>query len=926
MALLHVARLEMVGSARSPSSDLTFFASSSARPSEYLEDITAQLPLSRTPKSLQGQALFAVDAATSAAELAEALRRLTFVDYVHVLLASCPISCAEPGSALSTIRDAAAAVTPQSFATAIALWRAMRLLESSEGGAPPPSEDTSSLVFRSLGKRGGRGHDFSSDEAKRAAKHGLTAATGLAGSSSTFDFEIMAQVHHNRFWLGLRLNRAPLAPQLHAQPRATPSSPPPAQVLPDTGGVAEVSARQGAPHRRNEAAPAAERRKKAASVPSRPTASEHSELAEPPLLSGFMAARLAELGIDRPRDARDAVAPLWEIPLAAQHERKQAEMQTLATKLLSSHMTDGAGKGPPHTTASPDGVDGGRVCELLRSVAEGEGAMRNTCEMAVGRDRDGNAICGFRLGAGSGKDGQAVGSPDGVPFVPAWMVAVASEMTAAMRAADELAGVDEAGIDRADDGAKDNGATLPLPYQLLRLRGSLRTHDAVAVLTPASVAPAGVQATSTEVALARRFVAAAAAHGMTLGAVLARDTTAKDGCRALLLLPGTGELERLPEEEKAPVGSIVEELSSGLRLRVSPLAFFQASTAAAEVLFTTLVELVCERIDSSPSRRFPALVLDLCCGGGVLGLEVARAAAAAGAPHTKVVGIELNASAVLDARANAAANGLTDPLYHAMCAKAEIGIDAALAQCRPSDGIAGSGTSRDADEGIGGVEGVVAIVDPPRTGLAPSVCKALRAAEGVGAVVFVSCNPHGHNLRHDYVVKGGSLAANLRVLCAPRGRGAPFRIARIVPVDLFPHTPHCELLVLCVREARAPRKSRRQLRAEAAAAAAVDVEVAETGSDSVDGHGSQAMRALTSAFTDAFNHEAPGGSVGAPPPPPLPTPGGAPPLGSILMLVKETGRSREVCKAALVAHANEVDAARVALLQSADDVVVSDVS
>ena len=54
----------------------------------------------------------------------------------------------------------------------------------------------------------------------------------------------------------------------------------------------------------------------------------------------------------------------------------------------------------------------------------------------------------------------------------------------------------------------------------------------------------------------------------------------------------------------------------------------------------------------------------------------------------------------------------------------------------------------------------------------------------------------------------------------PRGRGAPFRVSRVVPVDLFPHTPHCELVVLCVREARVPRKSRRQLKAEAEAVAA----------------------------------------------------------------------------------------------------------
>jgi len=459
--------------------------------------------------------------------------------------------------------------------------------------------------------------------------------------------------------------------------------------------------------------------------------------------------------------------------------------------------------------------------------------------------------CGFRLGVGASRDGLAVGAPGGVPFVPRWMIAVADEMTNAMREVDgdvdgDVDGV--APIARESGGADicGSGPSPPqaLPYQLLRLRGSLRTRQAVAVLTPSSPPPptvASSAATEGERALGRRLVTAAAAHGMCLNAVLVRDEAAEGGCRPLLLLPthaggaggAGGDVMGIPiadaqidAQVDAPLGSIIEELSSGLRLRISPLAFFQASTAAAEVLFRTVVELASGDI----GRPFPRLVLDVCCGGGVLGLEICRSAAVAGAAHTRVVGIELVASAVRDATANAAANGLVPPAYQVVCARAEHGIEAALASSSAvaggggdggDGGGSGGGSGGDSGGGGGGVSGdAVAIVDPPRTGLAPGVCKALRAAEGVGAVVYVSCNPHGHNLRHDYVVKGGSLSANLRVLCGPRGRGAPFRVSRVVPVDLFPHTPHCELVVLCVREARVPRKSRRQLKAEAEAVAA----------------------------------------------------------------------------------------------------------
>ena len=148
-----------------------------------------------------------------------------------------------------------------------------------------------------------------------------------------------------------------------------------------------------------------------------------------------------------------------------------------------------------------------------------------------------------------------------------------------------------------------------------------------------------------------------------------------------------------------------------------------------------------------------------------------------------MIGIELNASSCTDAAANAAANGLHPPQYEVINAKVEDGLPQAL--------------SRRVAVAYG--ETATVILDPPRTGMAPSVCKAIRSSEGCTRVVYVSCNPHGHTLRHDYVVKGGSLAANLKVLCGPRGRGKPFRVSRVVPVDLFPHTPHCELCVLCVR-------------------------------------------------------------------------------------------------------------------------------
>ena len=96
---------------------------------------------------------------------------------------------------------------------ALSMWREVR---RAEGDIATADLGIDQLRFRAIGKRGGVGHAFSSDDAKRAAKRGLSMATGLDGSTVDHHFDVLAQVHRNRFWLGLRLNSLPLAPQATA--------------------------------------------------------------------------------------------------------------------------------------------------------------------------------------------------------------------------------------------------------------------------------------------------------------------------------------------------------------------------------------------------------------------------------------------------------------------------------------------------------------------------------------------------------------------------------------------------------------------------------------------------------------------------------------------------------------------------------------
>ena len=89
-----------------------------------------------------------------------------------------------------------------------------------------------------------------------------------------------------------------------------------------------------------------------------------------------------------------------------------------------------------------------------------------------------------------------------------------------------------------------------------------------------------------------------------------------------------------------------------------------------------------------------------------------------------------------------------------------------------------------------GGESLVAVVDPPRGGLHHSVVRALRACSLVRRIVYVSCNPKG------------SLIENGTALCGPKSKtlkGQPFQPVRATPVDLFPHTAHCEMVMVFER-------------------------------------------------------------------------------------------------------------------------------
>jgi 23S rRNA (uracil1939-C5)-methyltransferase len=177
----------------------------------------------------------------------------------------------------------------------------------------------------------------------------------------------------------------------------------------------------------------------------------------------------------------------------------------------------------------------------------------------------------------------------------------------------------------------------------------------------------------------------------------------------------------------------------GLRLNFKPADFIQVNGPMNRRLIDHVLGLM--ELDGESE------VLDLFCGLGNFTLPLATRA-------RRVVGIEGDAGLIERARANAAANHLTNAEFHV----GDLAGPEAVARCL---GMARGGRYSHV------------LIDPPRTGAA-DVLAAL-AQLRPQRLVYVSCHP-------------GSLARDLGILVTEHG----FSLQSVGIVDMFPHTSHVE--------------------------------------------------------------------------------------------------------------------------------------
>jgi 23S rRNA (uracil1939-C5)-methyltransferase len=185
------------------------------------------------------------------------------------------------------------------------------------------------------------------------------------------------------------------------------------------------------------------------------------------------------------------------------------------------------------------------------------------------------------------------------------------------------------------------------------------------------------------------------------------------------------------------------DMVSGRRFRVSADSFFQVNMVQTPVLAERAVALL------DPQRT--DVVLD---GYSGVGLFSAFLAGRAG----RVVAIESQPSAVMDARANATLNN------HNNITALEGTLERLLGQIS---------YRRERID--------LALVDPPRSGCHP---KALQALQQLSprAICYVSCDP-------------STLARDISTLC---GSGR-YRLVAAQPIDMFPQTYHIECIALLAR-------------------------------------------------------------------------------------------------------------------------------
>ena len=198
----------------------------------------------------------------------------------------------------------------------------------------------------------------------------------------------------------------------------------------------------------------------------------------------------------------------------------------------------------------------------------------------------------------------------------------------------------------------------------------------------------------------------------------------------------------LGETEKILYGKgYIEDVLCGCTFRISAKSFYQINPVQTEVLYGKAVEFA--------ELKGTETVIDAYCGIGTIGIIASENA-------KEVVGVELNKDAVRDAKTNAQRNGIENIRFY--CADAG----------KFMTDMAADGEKAD-----------VVFMDPPRAGSDIPFLKSV-VTLSPEKIVYISCNPETQARDLQYLTQNG------------------YKVRKIQPVDMFPHTAHVETVVQLV--------------------------------------------------------------------------------------------------------------------------------
>ena len=187
----------------------------------------------------------------------------------------------------------------------------------------------------------------------------------------------------------------------------------------------------------------------------------------------------------------------------------------------------------------------------------------------------------------------------------------------------------------------------------------------------------------------------------------------------------------------------IEDTLCGCVFRISAKSFYQINPVQTEKLYSTAIDFA----GLTGKER----VIDAYCGIGTIGIIAAKKA-------KEVIAVEVNKDAVFDAKNNAKRNGTDNIKFYC--------DDAGKFMTK----MAAEGESAD-----------VVLMDPPRAGSDEAFLSSV-VTLNPKKVVYISCNPETQARDLKYLTQHG------------------YKVRKIQPVDMFPHTGHIEVVCLLTRQ------------------------------------------------------------------------------------------------------------------------------